>query len=165
MSIRASPVGYVEALTKIDSDVNWKYRKDPIYEYIRTRKKAAYDDIRVDDSSMSVLASAKIIEAKDYYWKGIWKENPEWDRVGITTLFTFYWDITIETINFAKYLVKDVKNLMVGGVLASIQPKEIEAATGIKPQVYTSPVPEIYAFFSACSCTAAKFNRSAVTLK
>lgn len=125
----------VEALTKIDSDVNWKYRKDPIYEYIRTRKKAAYDDIRVDDSSMSVLASAKIIEAKDYYWKGIWKENPEWDRVGITTLFTFYWDITIETINFAKYLVKDVKNLMVGGVLASIQPKEIEAATGIKPHV------------------------------
>ena len=125
----------VEALTKIDSDVNWKYRKDPIYEYIRTRKKAAYDDIRVDDSSMSVLASAKIIEAKDYFWKGIWKENPEWDRVGITTLFTFYWDITIETINFAKYLVKDVKNLMVGGVLASIQPKEIEAATGIKPHV------------------------------
>ena len=125
----------VEALTKIDSDVNWKYKKDPIYEYIRTRKKAAYDDIRVDDSSMSVLASAKIIEAKDYYWKGIWKENPEWDRVGITTLFTFYWDITIETINFAKYLVKDVKNLMVGGVLASIQPKEIEAATGIKPHV------------------------------
>ena len=121
----------VEALTKIDSDVNWKYRKDSIYEYIRTRKKAAYDDIRVDDSSMSVLASAKIIEAKDYYWKG----NPEWDRVGITTLFTFYWDITIETINFAKYLVKDVKNLMVGGVLASIQPKEIEAATGIKPHV------------------------------
>lgn len=125
----------VEALTKIDSDVNWKYRKDSIYEYIRTRKKAAYDDIRVDDSSMSVLASAKIIEAKDYYWKDIWKENPEWDRVGITTLFTFYWDITIETINFAKYLVKDVKNLMVGGVLASIQPKEIEAATGIKPHV------------------------------
>lgn len=125
----------VEALTKIDSDVNWKYRKDSIYEYIRTRKKAAYDDIRVDDSSMSVLASAKIIEAKDYYWKGIWKENPEWDRVGITTLFTFYWDITIKTINFAKYLVKDVKNLMVGGVLASIQPKEIEAATGIKPHV------------------------------
>lgn len=125
----------VEALTKIDSDVNWKYRKDFIYEYIRTRKKAAYDDIRVGDSSMSVLASAKIIEAKDYYWKGVWKENPEWDRVGITTLFTFYWDITIETINFAKYLVKDVKNLMVGGVLASIQPKEIEAATGIKPHV------------------------------
>lgn len=125
----------VEALTKIDSEVNWKYRKDSIYEYIRTRKKAAYDDIRVEDSFMSVLASAKIIEAKDYYWKGIWKDNPEWDRVGITTLFTFYWDITIETINFAKYLVKDVKNLMVGGVLASIQPKEIEAATGIKPHV------------------------------
>ncbi|MCM1502045.1 MAG: hypothetical protein NC115_05190 [Bacteroidales bacterium] len=125
----------VSALNEIDSEINWKYRKDSIYEYIRTRKKIAYDEIRVDDSAMSILASAKIIESKDYYWKGTWKLNPEWDRVGITTLFTFYWDITIETINFAKYLVKDIKNLMVGGVLASIQPKEIEAATGIKPHV------------------------------
>lgn len=125
----------VDALCEIDSEINWKYRKDAIYEYIRTRKKTAYDEIRVEDSSMSILVSAKIIEAKDYYWRGTWKENPEWDRVGITTLFTFYWDITIETINFAKYLVKDIKNLMVGGVLASIQPKEIEAATGVKPHV------------------------------
>lgn len=125
----------IEYLYEIDSDINWKYRKDNIYEFIRTRKKSAFDEIKIDDSSMSILASSKIIEAKDYYWKGTWKENPEWDRVGITTLFTFYWDITIETINFAKYLVKDVKNLMVGGVLASLQPKEIEAATGIKPHV------------------------------
>ena len=125
----------IESLYEIDSDINWKYRKDNIYEFIRTRKKSAFDEIKVDDSSMSILASSKIIEAKDYYWKGTWKENPEWDRVGITTLFTFYWDITIETINFAKYLVKDIKNLMVGGVLASLQPKEIEAATGIKPHV------------------------------
>ena len=40
-----------------------------------------------------------------------------------------------ETINFAKLLVKKKKDLMVGGVLASIQPKELEAATGIKPWV------------------------------
>ena len=34
-------------------------------------------------------------------------------------------------------MVKDPKNLMVGGVLASIQPKEIEEATGIKPHCGT----------------------------
>ena len=125
----------IESLCEIDSEINWKYRKDAIYNYIRTKKKSAYNDIKVEGSSMDILVSGKIMAAKDYYWKGTWKDNPEWDRVGITTLFTFYWDITIETINFAKYLVKDIKNLMVGGVLASIQPKEIEAATGIKPFV------------------------------
>lgn len=125
----------IESLSAIDSCINWKHRKDSIYEYIRTRKKTAFEEIRVMDSTMNILVSSKITESKDYYWKGIWKENPEWDRVGITTLFTFYWDITIETINFAKYLVKDIKNLMVGGVLASIQPKEIYEATGIKPYV------------------------------
>ena len=56
-------------------------------------------------------------------------------------MFTFYWDITIETIEFAKTMVKDVKNLMVGGVLASIQPNEIEAATGIKPHCGTLHTP------------------------
>lgn len=43
-----------------------------------------------------------ITDAKDYYWKGTWEKEPEWDRVGVTTLFTFYWNITIETIKFAK---------------------------------------------------------------
>ena len=70
-------------------------------------------------------------EAKDKYWKKTWELEPEWDRVGVTTLFTFYWDITIETIEFAKKLVKDSKNLMVGGVLASIQPKELSEVAGL----------------------------------
>ena len=84
---------------------------------------------------MELILLAKLDDWKNYYWKGTWKDNPEWDRVGVTTLFTFYWDITVETINFAKLLVKKKKDLMVGGVLASIQPKELEEATGIKPWV------------------------------
>ena len=84
---------------------------------------------------MKLILLAKLDDWKNYYWKGTWKDNPEWDRVGVTTLFTFYWDITVETINFAKLLVKKKKDLMVGGVLASIQPKELEEATGIKPWV------------------------------
>ena len=84
---------------------------------------------------MELILLNKLDDWKNYYWKGTWKDNPEWDRVGVTTLFTFYWNITVETINFAKYLVKKKKDLMVGGVLASIQPKELEEATGIKPWV------------------------------
>ena len=60
------------------------------------------------------------------------KKEPEWDRVFITTLFTFHWKITVETIEFAKKLVKKPSGLMVGGVLATLQAKELAEATGIK---------------------------------
>lgn len=64
-------------------------------------------------------------------------ENRKWDRVGVTTLFTFYWDITIETINFVKQLCKDESDVMIGGVMASILPERVKAATGIYPFVGT----------------------------
>lgn len=124
----------ISELNEIMSSVDWYLKRDVIVEYIRTRKKEYL--ITISDSDDIRKAISPILSFyKDYYWKGVWKEEPEWDRVCVTTLFTFYWDITIETINFAKLLVKDKKGLMVGGVLASIQPKEIYAATGIKPHI------------------------------
>lgn len=131
----------VEMLNTIDKTIDWSLKKDYIYEYIKTRKKEYISEIGIDQSDYAFLIRGQLNDFKDYYWKGAWKDNPEWDRVGVTTLFTFYWDITIETINFAKLLVKDKKDLMVGGVLASIQPKEIEAATGIKPYVGILNIP------------------------
>ncbi|MGN0883234.1 hypothetical protein [Cloacibacillus porcorum] len=59
--------------------------------------------------------------------------NPRFDIVGITTLFTFEWAITINTINFAKQLCKDQKNVLVGGIASSIIPQEITKETGIVP--------------------------------
>ena len=82
---------------------------------------------------MEILLTNKINQFKDYYWEKNWEADPEWDRVFVTTLFTFHLRITIDTINFTKKLVKDTKNLMVGGVLATIQAKEVYEATGIKP--------------------------------
>ncbi len=126
----------VEDLNDCDTSIiNWYIYKDILTEYIRTRKNKVLESLPIEDSEVSPLLQNLIHKAKDYYWNETWKEHPEWDRVFVTTLFTFYWDITIETINFAKLLVKKQQNLMVGGVLASIQPKEIETATGIKPHV------------------------------
>lgn len=117
------------------SQTNWHIYKDILTEYIKTRKKQALESLPINQSDVYLLLNNLIQNAKDHYWKGIWKKEPEWDRVGVTTLFTFYWQTTIDTINFAKDLVKDEKDLMVGGVLASIQPQELEEATGIKPHI------------------------------
>ena len=125
----------IEEFNYIDSTIDWFLKRDEFIEYIKTRKKEVIERLATERSDMELILLAKLDDWKNYYWKGTWKDNPEWDRVGVTTLFTFYWDITVETINFAKLLVKKKKDLMVGGVLASIQPKELEEATGIKPWV------------------------------
>ena len=126
----------VNTLDKFDnSEIDWFSYKDVLFDYIKLRKKSILDQLPIDKNEINPFLLGYIEEAKEYYIKGMWEQHPEWDWVGVTTLFTFYWDITIDTINFAKKLVKDEKNLMVGGVLASIQPDEIEKATGIRPHV------------------------------
>lgn len=118
---------------------NWHFYKDILFEYVRTRRTELLDSLPLmipatsnDEKPVKNIVLFDLVnEAKDKYWKKTWEQEPEWDRVGVTTLFTFYWNITIETIEFAKKLVKDPKNLMVGGVLASIQPKELSEATGL----------------------------------
>ncbi|WP_294666409.1 hypothetical protein [uncultured Fusobacterium sp.] len=76
---------------------------------------------------------------KDYvkFVKGIKKSNEikeKWDRIYITTLFTFDYDIVVKTINYYKNFVVDPqKDIIIGGILASLLSDKIEKATGIKP--------------------------------
>jgi hypothetical protein len=57
-----------------------------------------------------------------------------WDRIYVSTLFTYYWHVTVKTINHYKALVKDdPTRIVIGGILASLMPDEIWRATGIKP--------------------------------
>ena len=124
----------LKKLATIDNSINWRIRANHIKEFIRTGKQQHLDAINIDDSQFALFVYPLIDQYKKEYKTGAYKNNPRFDWVGVTTLFTFYWDITIETIEFAKKLVKDpAHNLMVGGVLASIQPKEIFEATGIEP--------------------------------
>lgn len=131
----------VEKLCQMDRTINWKLRSDKIANYIRYRRKADLCKIGIEDSAYAILLYPWVEYYKNYYHKKKYLEHPKWDWVGVTTLFTFYWDITIQIILFAKSMVKDTRNLMVGGVLASIQPKEIEEATGIKPHCGTLHTP------------------------
>lgn len=56
-----------------------------------------------------------------------------WDRIYISTLFTYHWDITVKTINTYKSLVDDHSRVIVGGVLASLMPNDLWEETGIFP--------------------------------
>lgn len=55
-----------------------------------------------------------------------------WDRIYITTLFTFDFEVDVQTINHYKLLVNDIDDLYVGGIMASLMPDRIVAATGIE---------------------------------
>ena len=90
----------IAELLLIDSSIDWSIRKDKIFEYIKTRKRDVFESIGIDDSDFSLLLSGKLDDYKNYYWKGIWKKETEWNRVCVTTLLPFYCDITVETIKF-----------------------------------------------------------------
>ena len=58
---------------------------------------------------------------------------PKFDIVGITTLFTFYWKQTIDTINNAKMFCKPDGRMLVGGIASTILPDRLYEDTGIHP--------------------------------
>lgn len=126
-----------------DATVFWEKYKPQICLYLKKGLKEAYDEIPLSGEN-PIIAELLKFYRKYFYNKDYFRpENRKYDRVGVTTLFTFYWDITIETINFVKQLCKDEKNVMVGGVMASILPERVEAATGIRPFVGTLSEPGI----------------------
>ena len=52
------------------------------------------------------------------------------DRIYVTTLFTFYFDLTVDTIkHYLKYVSVDF--VYVGGILATLMPSQLQEATGI----------------------------------
>jgi len=67
--------------------------------------------------------------------KGTDKEKKDiiWDRIYISTLFSFYWELTIKTITYYEFSVKDPKNLYIGGPMATIMSEEIKNVTGFIP--------------------------------
>lgn len=57
----------------------------------------------------------------------------KWDRVYVTSLFTFEWRATIEAIEYAKTLVDSIDQIVVGGIAATMLPDQIYDETGIRP--------------------------------
>lgn len=55
-----------------------------------------------------------------------------WDRIYVTTLFTFDFEVDVKTINHYKLLVNNLNDLYVGGIMASLMTDKVMAATGIE---------------------------------
>ena len=57
-----------------------------------------------------------------------------WDRIYVTTLFTYNWKVTVDTILYYKRLVRgDLSRLLVGGIMSSLEPEAVWQETGVVP--------------------------------
>lgn len=113
-------------------DTYWRSSYPVLFQFIKQGKYALLDDF-LESYQEDVFDIIK--EYRTKYKKRDYFKNPPFDKVGITTLFTFYWKTTIETINFAKNLCKNPEDVMVGGIMSSLLPEEVYAETGIYPFV------------------------------
>lgn len=130
----------ITKLHEIESNIIWKDRYKQIKKYITTQRKKHLREALIDvpDISSNPKSKRPLIELwlehyKNYYRKKQYDDLRKWDRIYVTTLFTFYWKVTIKAIEDAKLIVKDINEIKVGGVLASLLHKEVEEETGIKP--------------------------------
>jgi hypothetical protein len=81
---------------------------------------------------MKISAYHKLLGDTVVFSKG---NNPllrsdNWDRVYITTLFTFAWNTTAKTIRYYLKSVNDPCNIFVGGPMASIMPDALRSLKG-----------------------------------
>lgn len=113
-------------------DIFWKDYYPILFDFIKLGKYSILDTNAIFDDE-DIRDAVK--EYRNKYRNKEYFKNPKFDKVGITTLFTFGWKITIETINFAKQLCKNIDDVMVGGIMSSMLPDEVYKATGITPHV------------------------------
>lgn len=51
-------------------------------------------------------------------------DEKKWDRVYVTTLFTFEWEETRKSIEYALSVVKDTGKVYIGGIMATLMPEK-----------------------------------------
>jgi len=114
-------------LSKINGSVDKKSVKPILYSFFSSRKKEQFNQALsfFPEDYQFTVGNIILDLLKNYRLK------QKWDRVYVTTLFTFYWKQTKEAIEFSKKVVNSLDNLFVGGVAASLIPKIIAEDTGL----------------------------------
>ncbi len=83
---------------------------------------------------MKISAYHKNVGDSVVFVKGKNKELKlkKWDRIYITTLFTFYWKKTIETIKYYYDSVSEHKKIYIGGAMATLLENELIKEEGLE---------------------------------
>lgn len=123
----------VKRLYSNDSKVEWREYKEDIKTYIKRGFVVNLEKLL--ELSNECLVEENLRYYRKYFLEKEYLKNPRWDRICITSLFTFYFQKTVDTINQFKVLCKDIGEVKVGGIAASLVPEEFERETGIKPHV------------------------------
>lgn len=84
---------------------------------------------------MKISTYHKLKGDEVFFYKGTNAELRDrgWDIIYITTMFTFKWKTTIETIKFYQREKHKKATVVVGGILGSLLQDEVECETGIRP--------------------------------
>ena len=101
---------------------------DKLLDFIRTGKKTLLD--AVPNLRGNFFCEEFLRELHDRYKR---EKFPTFDTICVNSLFTFYFDETVATINAAKKFLSRDGKIFVGGVAATLVPKDFELETGIKP--------------------------------
>ena len=101
----AAELLFEEYLDELGDLALGKYQS-ALIEHIKTGKLAPLDVIPDFDGTE---ARSLLKKYRARYMK---KDFPQFDRVGVTTMFTFYWKQIIETIEFVKYFCKSGGSLI-----------------------------------------------------
>lgn len=129
----------IRLLFGVSPEMKWRRLIPTLTTYIRYGKTADIpEEVIRNNESTADDADMLIDLIREYRTKFKEKDffaNPRFDVVCITTLFTFEWAITIDTINFVKQLCKDPQKVFVGGIASSIIPEEITKETEVVPIV------------------------------
>lgn len=105
------------------------------YPPLGLMKLSRFHKQRGDDVSF-VSGPDKSLLQQDLLQDGSSLGGRVWDRVYVTTLFTYDWKETVRTIELAKRLVgNSTRRLFVGGVMASLMSKDIWEETGVSPVI------------------------------
>jgi hypothetical protein len=123
----------IDRLNLIDNNIEWFKRKKSISNYIKYAKQEDLQLIILDASENLPSIYIWLKYFIKCYKSGRYDESIKFDRIYVSSLFTFHWNITVNTINSSKKLLKDDGQIIVGGVMATVASDQLEKDTGIKP--------------------------------
>ena len=131
-------------LNDMDSSIDWYDKSVAVRGFIKKKSKEIVNDSEIISSENNALINQWLFHYREYFSKKKYKGEGLFDRVYVTTLFTFDWKVSIETILFVKDLVREPeKDIKVGGIMASLLPEKVKEVTGIMPIVGLLDKPRI----------------------